>query len=112
MNDSYNNKQNCEKNKRDVQRLKKFGVISTVLFAVVTVMSFVFLRTCDINYCNFDLVNIMHIVLISAGTIGLGYCFIILKSFNPKKTSDHEIKKVKDVLLDDNKYKDNRFMSF
>lgn len=91
-----------------MDRLKQFGIISIVIFAIIVSLSITFFKTCNSIYCDFNFTNTLNIIIISVGIIGLTYCFFILKSFNT--TIDEGIlKDYKHILLDEELDKDDSF---
>ncbi len=83
-------------------RVKHFLIASFVVFAIITTLSFLLFTHCnnDAN-CNTDYYNLLNVVIICMGGIGLGYCFIILKDFN-HTVDDRLIPHYKKILLDEN----------
>lgn len=83
-------------------RVKHFIIISLVIFAVITTLSFLFFTSCNNDEtCSTNYFNLLNVVIICAGLIGLGYCFLILKDFN-HTIDDKMIPHYKKILLDDN----------
>src|SRR6476659_5747999 len=64
-------------------RVHKFLIVSCISFAIITTLSFLLFTKCNNDeYCSTDYFNLLNVVIICMGGIGLGYCFIILKDFN------------------------------
>lgn len=79
--------------------LKKFGLISSVIFAVIIAFSIVWIQLTD--YSNFVFIQVINIMILASGLIGLGYCIIILRTFDTKIDSGLE-NIVKDLEEKDN----------
>ena len=92
---------------KNMDKNKQFALVSLAIFGVITVLSIIFFKTCSSDYCDFNWVNMIHIFIITFGIIGLTYCFFILKEFNTK-IDDSLIPHYKQILLDDDKDKDNK----
>ena len=92
-------------NKNNSNKLKKLGIISIVLFAVITTLSLFFFKTCNYDYCNIAFSTTIQFLLIGAGTIGLIYCFVILKKFDDKVEN---VKDYEKILLDSDHNNDNK----
>jgi hypothetical protein len=88
-------------------RIKKFISISFIIFGLITALSFLFFTSCTDDVCNTNYVNVLNIVIIGFGIIGLGYCFLILKDFN-STIDDKIIPEYKDILLDDENDNDDK----
>jgi hypothetical protein len=89
-------------------RVRHFLIISCVIFAIITTLSFVFFTNCsNDDYCSTNYFNLLNVVIISMGGIGLGYCFIILKDFN-NTIDDSLIPHYKQILLDDDNDTDKK----
>lgn len=78
---------------------KKFALVSLAIFGVITVLSFIFFKTCSSDYCDFNVTNTLNLVIITFGIIGLTYCFFLLKDFNTK-IDDNIMKDYKKILED------------
>lgn len=84
---------------KNMQRLKQFGIILLIIFAVIVSLSIAFFQTCNSVYCDFTFTNTLNIFIISCGIIGLTYCFFILRGFN--ETIDKGIMNdYRNILLD------------
>ncbi len=93
-------------------RVKHFLIISCVIFAVITGISFLFFTNCNNNeYCSTNYFNLLNVVIISMGGIGLGYCFLILKDFNTT-IDDSLIPHYKQILLDEEQNDNNDTLSY
>ncbi len=90
-----------EYEKQKKSRVHKFLIASCISFAIITTLSFLLFTHCNNDEnCNTDYYNLLNVVIICFGGIGLGYCFIILKDFN--HTVDEKlIPHYKKILLDD-----------
>ena len=88
-------------------RVRRFLILSCVSFAVITILSFLLFTRCNANEnCNTDYYNLLNVVIICLGAIGLGYCFIILKDFN--HTIDDKILQDYKEILSDEKQEDKK----
>ncbi len=77
------------------------------MFASITALSFIFFTSCTDDVCNTDYINIINVVIISFGILGLVYCFFILKDFN-KKVDDEILPEYKEMLKDLDEEKDDK----
>lgn len=69
--------------------LKKFGLISAILFSSILVISVYVLNNCSsFGNCGFINSQIISIIFISIGGIGTGYCLIIVRGFDDKIDSE------------------------
>ena len=89
-------------------RIHRFLILSCAIFAIITTLSFLFFTSCNSNeQCSTNYFNLLNVVIICMGGIGLGYCFIILKDFN--HTVDEKlIPHYKKILLDENNDNDDK----
>ena len=82
-------------------RIHRFLILSCAFFAVITTISFLFFTSCNSDdSCSTNYFNLLNVVIICLGGIGLGYCFIILKDFN-HTVDEKMIPHYKKILLDD-----------
>jgi hypothetical protein len=101
------------------KKLRRFTIISLVIFASITTLSMLFFTTCnsETGQCNTNYINVINTIIIGFGVIGLVYCFFILKDFN-KKVDENILPEYKEVLddilseKDDKNKKDNKVLSF
>jgi predicted membrane channel-forming protein YqfA (hemolysin III family) len=95
------------KTKHDNKKLKRFVIISILIFGAITALSFVLFTSCNANdQCNVNYSNVFNVILLTCGIIGISYGFMILKDFNTK--IDTEImENYKEMLLDE-KDKDDK----
>jgi hypothetical protein len=104
------------------KKLRRFLIISIVMFASITALSFIFFTSCTDGTCNTNYVSVINTIIIGFGIIGLIYCFIILKDFNQKVDTEilPEYKEMlKDIEKDDSdklsfdkKQDDKKLLSF
>lgn len=95
-------------NQAQRKNLKRFGIISAVIFSAIVILSAIYIRSCDDNtiLCNNLFIQSIHIIILTAGLIGLGYCLIILRSFDVKvdpETVNTFNKIVKDLEVSEDK---------
>lgn len=68
------------------QNLKRFGIISAVIFAIIIVSTIIYIKSYgdDPDLVSSLFIQSIHVIILSAGLIGLGYCILILKTFDVK----------------------------
>lgn len=98
---------------------KQFVLISLSIFAIITVLSFGFFRTCTSDSCDFSSTTTLNIIIVTFGIIGLVYCFFVLKEFNTivDKKLEQDVKEILEDKLDlsnneNNKKDDSKLISF
>ena len=95
--------------KGTIDKTKKIAIVSTIIFSVITILSFLYFTSCHDGNCSFNLDNIINICILTCGIAGIIYCFIVLKSFNSKV--DKTLIEYKEILASD-KLDDNNKLSF
>lgn len=91
---SVNNKMSSTK--RD---LKKFGLISAVLFSIIVVIStYLVLNCASFGNCGFISNQVFNAIFLTIGSIGIIYGLIIIRSFDSKIDNDiiQDIKELND----------------
>ena len=73
-------------NTTNKRTLKKFGIISSILFSIIVISSmiWVYMSNHDVAVTS----SSINIIILSCGTIGLSYCFLILKGLDKKIDKD------------------------
>lgn len=93
--------------KQKMDKIKKFAIISTVIFSVVVVLSLLYFTSCNSNgACSVNASSMINICIMCTGIIGIGYCFMMLKGFD--KTIDKSVSDYKEILLSEDMDKDNK----
>lgn len=77
--------------------LRKFGLISSIIFSIIIALSIVWIHVTD--FSNLVFVQVINIIILSSGIIGLGYCILILRTFDHKIDKDIA-KNYKDIIED------------
>ena len=91
-----NNNKITQKLQKD-KRLKRFVIISLVIFSFITTLSFLLFTSCNRDACSTNYFNVFNMIFLSVGIIGLVYCFPILRDMNDK-ADKNIIEEYKDVL--------------
>lgn len=95
------------------KNLKRFGIISAIIFSFIVILSLVYITTCGkYSNCANVYLSVIHSIILSAGLIGLGYCLLVLKTFDSKVDKDLEIKTidmVKELEKSENKINEKIF---
>src|SRR5688500_8113073 len=91
------------------KNLKRFGIISAVIFTLIVLLSLTYIKSCNDVNCNNVFVQSIHVIILTSGIIGLGYCILILKSFEVKTDPivEREYKEIIKDLNDDNRKYDS-----
>lgn len=89
------------KNPQHKQQLKQFGIISAIIFLGIAILSGIYIQSCGDNtiLCSNLFIQSIHIIILTAGLIGLGYCLIILRSFDVKL--DHQTAREYNKIVED-----------
>lgn len=93
-----------------MEKLKKFGIISVIIFSAITILSLLYFSSCKDGYnCTFNFNTIINVCIFTCGVIGIGYCFMILNSFNKKV--DKTLVEYKEILTSE-KLDNDKTLSF
>lgn len=65
--------------------LKKFGIISTIIFSVIVILSVLWIHLANNELATASSINI---IILSSGIIGLSYCVMVLRKFDHKIDKD------------------------
>ena len=70
---------------QDKRTLKKFGIISTIIFGIIVLLSALWIHLANNELATASSINI---IILSAGVIGFTYCILMLKRFDKKIDSE------------------------
>ena len=70
---------------QDKRTLKKFGIISTIIFGIIVLLSVLWIHLANNELATASSINI---IILSAGVIGFTYCILMLKRFDKKIDSE------------------------
>ena len=66
---------------QDKRTLKKFGIISSLIFGVIVLLSVLWIHLANNDLATTSSINI---IILSSGIIGLSYCLFVLRRFDNK----------------------------